>query len=242
MKNKIIFIMGAVIIVLILGYYFLWMKSGFIDYRSQINEVVSAQKYYDKLANECKTKQSESCCLASVESMRAGNYTLMPQEGCHASYHPNMMLCIDSYRWCQPAIDSIAQSQTENAWKVFQDSRYTFQFEHPSKWSIKNQQGTSRFLILKDETNMEIITVDTGINLATIGISYCGAYPQDKRCEILKTENGNFVTIDWNASGKANAMFSSQDSTYGVSFVLHKANSDTESIFKKVLSTFKFVK
>ena len=242
MNRKIIFIMGTVIVVFVLGYSFLWMESCFADYRQQTNEIASTQNYYDKLANDCRKKQSRSCCLASVEAMRSGNYTLAPQEGCPAGYRPNMMKCRDSYRWCQPAIDSTTQSQTENARKVFQDSRYTFQFEYPSKWSIENQQGTSRILILKDEANMEIITVDTGVNLSIMGISYCGAYPQDKRCEVLKTENVNFVTIDWDVSGEANAMFSSQDGTYGVSFTLHKINSNTKTIFKKVLSTFKFVK
>ncbi len=199
--------------------------------------------YYDNLANECKNKESESCCLASVEAMKQGNYTLAPQEGCPAGFQPNMMRCIDSYRWCQQAKDSTTtQPQTESKWKVFQDSRYTFQFEYPSDWGVGNQEGTSRVLILKDKVGAEIITIDTGVNLSIIGISYCGAYPQDSRCESLKTENGNFVTIDWDVSEKANAMFGSQDGTYGVSFTLHKVNSDTKDIFKKILSTFKFVK
>ena len=173
MDRKVIFIVGAVIIVFGLGYSFLWMKSGSIDYRPQTNEMVSSQNY--------------------------------------------------------------------NEWKVFQNPRYTFQFEYPSKWSVENQQGTSRILVLKD-ANTEIVTIDTGVNLAVIGISHCGAYPQDKRCETLKTDSGGYVVIDWDVSGAANAMFSSQDGTYGVSFTLHKINSDTKSIFKKVLSTFKFVK
>lgn len=128
-----------------------------------------------------------------------------------------------------------------NEWKVFQDSRYTFQFHYPVKWSVGNQQGTSRVLILRDEKNSEIITVDTGVNLSVIGISYCGAYLQDKRCETLKTDNGGYVVIDWAGGRTANAMFSSQDSTYGVSFTLHKINPDTRTIFKKILSTFRFV-
>ena len=247
MNRKIIFILLGAVIILVLGYSFLWMKSGFIDYRPQTNEVGSSQNYYDNLANECKSKQSESCCLASVGAMKQGNYTIEPQGGCPVGYQPNMMRCIDSYRWCQPVEKSVTQpqttqSQSESQWKVFQDSRYTFQFEYPSDWSVSNQVGTSRVLILKDQVGVEIITVDTGVNLAIIGISYCGAYPQDSRCESLKTENGNFVTIDWAVSGKANAMFGSQDSTYGVSFTLHKVNSDTKDIFKKILSTFKFVK
>ena len=113
MNRKIILIIGVIIVVLVLGYFFLWMKSGFIDYRPQTNEVASTQNYYGKLTNECKTKESESCCLASVEAMKAGNYTLAPQEGCPAGYQPNMMRCVDSYRWCQPMSVSPTGSPAE---------------------------------------------------------------------------------------------------------------------------------
>ncbi|MEX2014208.1 MAG: hypothetical protein WD896_02530 [Parcubacteria group bacterium] len=139
---------------------------------------------------------------------------------------------------------TLTETTTQNInseWKVFQDSRYAFQFNYPAGWSVGNQQGTSRVLMFKDEKNSEIITVDTGVNPAVIGVSYCGTYPQDKRCEILKTNSGGYVIIDWNVSGTANAMFSSQDGTYGVSLTLHKINSDTKIIFKKVLLTFKFL-
>jgi len=136
---------------------------------------------------------------------------------------------------------SIPTSVT-NEWKIFQDSRYTFRFEYPAKWSIENQQGTARVFIIKNEQREEIITIDTEVNLAVIGISYCGAYPQDNRCEILKTDDDSAVIIDWGVDGKANAMFSSPNGTHGVSFTLHKINSDTKSIFRKILSTFKFLK
>ena len=142
-----------------------------------------------------------------------------------------------------PSTTTSAQTTANNEWKVFQDSRYTFQFNYPEKWSVGNQQGTSRVLILRNERNSEIITVDTGVNLAIIGISYCGAYPQDKRCETLKTDDGGYVVIDWEVSNTANAIFSSQDGTYhGVSFTLHKINPDTKTIFRKILLTFRFIK
>lgn len=68
------------------------------------------QNYYDKLAGDCKSKQSESCCLASAEAMKQGGYTLAPQDGCPAGYQPNMMRCIDSYRWCQPTEETPADN------------------------------------------------------------------------------------------------------------------------------------
>jgi len=106
---------------------------------------------------------------------------------------------------------------------------------------LDDPYGVEFWLAEKNSATV-IMDVEGGIHVALIGISYCGEYPQDKRCESLKTESGGYVTIDWDVSGKANAMFSSQDGTYGVSFTLHKVNSDTKDIFKKVLSTFKFLK
>ena len=144
-------------------------------------------------------------------------------------------------------ITATVQNPTDSKWKIFQDNRFAFQFEYPSEWSVLNKlddpYGVDFWLA---EGNMATVIMDiaSGINLSLIGVSYCGAYPQDKRCESLKTESGSQVIIDWGVSGKANAwfMFSSQDGTYGVSFTLHKINSDNKIIFKKVLSTFKFVR
>ena len=80
----------------------------------QSTEVGGTKNYYDKLTNECKSKQSESCCLASVESMKAGSFVLASQEGCPVGYQPNMMLCVDSYRWCQPVENSPSNAQNPN--------------------------------------------------------------------------------------------------------------------------------
>ena len=51
MNRKILFIIGAVIVVLILGYSFLWMKSGFIDYRPQTNEPEKTFQSTNKVSN-----------------------------------------------------------------------------------------------------------------------------------------------------------------------------------------------
>ena len=62
----------------------------------------SPSSNYDTLAQACHTRQSPECCLASVEAMRASQYTLVPREGCPSGYQPNGMRCPDSYHWCQP--------------------------------------------------------------------------------------------------------------------------------------------
>jgi len=51
MNRKIIFIVGAIIIVLVLGSSFLWMKSGFIDYRPENNQTEKAPQSTNKVNN-----------------------------------------------------------------------------------------------------------------------------------------------------------------------------------------------
>ena len=137
------------------------------------------------------------------------------------------------------------QTKTGSEWKVFKNGRFNFQFSYPAEWNVLDQIDNAHgvdFWLAEKNMVTRIMDVNSGINLAVIGIFYCGAYPQDKRCESLKTESGGYVTIDWDVSGTANAMFGSQDGSYGVSFTLHKVNSETKNIFRKILSTFKFVK
>ena len=184
--------------------------------------------------------------LVIVAVIAIGGYFVVvkkqPQPTTQTPVQTTIPTPIETSTQTPPATTPSIQTNVNNEWKIFKDSRYTFQFSYPGKWNVTNQQGTSRVLILKDEMSNEIITVDTGVNLSVIGISYCGAYPQDKRCESLKTESGGYVTIDWDESGTANAMFSSQDGTYGVSFTLHKVSADTKVTFRKILSTFLFIK
>lgn len=144
----------------------------------------------------------------------------------------NLALCAHA----QPITITPVQNSPANEWQTFQNSRYTFRFEYPAKWSIENRQDTNRVLILKDEQREEIITIDTGVNLTIIG-----AYPPNNRREVFKTESGD-VWIDWNVDGEAYAMLSAPNGTSGVGVTLHKVNPETKTIFRKILSTFKFLK
>jgi hypothetical protein len=59
---------------------------------------------YDRLAKDCDTRGSKSCCLASVLAMRRGGFQPASPEGnCPAGTTRNMMRCEDSYQWCEPA-------------------------------------------------------------------------------------------------------------------------------------------
>ena len=119
MNTKNLIIAVVILAIASLGVYVFVMQKNNTNLNNTQNiqngNTGNTQNYYDKLANECKSKQSESCCLASVEAMKQGGYTLAPAEGCPAGYQPNMMRCIDSFRWCQPEEKSATNVQTQNA-------------------------------------------------------------------------------------------------------------------------------
>jgi len=131
------------------------------------------------------------------------------------------------------------ESPPGNGWKVFRDSRYGFQFAYPAGWSVGSYHDRN-IILLKDERNYEIITINSRINLALIGVSYCGAYPEDKRCEVLKTDGG-CLTIDWGIDGEASAIIGYQDGIYGAGFTLYKITSEMKEIFRKILLSFKSI-
>lgn len=85
------------------------------DGNNQNTETADAQNYYDKLTSECKNKGSENCCLASVQAMKAGNYTIVPEQGCPAGYQPNMMRCEDSYTWCELIENTSEETTAQSA-------------------------------------------------------------------------------------------------------------------------------
>lgn len=62
---------------------------------------------YKALAEKCKKASSVGCCMASVRAMEKGKYLLdtgksFKDTTCPSGYQPDMMICIDSYRWCIP--------------------------------------------------------------------------------------------------------------------------------------------
>jgi len=61
--------------------------------------------YYQKLREECQTKNSKSCCLASVDAMEQDQGVLFPQpgvSGCKDGFEREMMNCLESFTWCKP--------------------------------------------------------------------------------------------------------------------------------------------
>ena len=66
-------------------------------------EIFRLKPYYQGLSKECREKGSFGCCFTSVKRMSAMNSKVMPDEGCQGGFRPNGILCIDSYKWCEPS-------------------------------------------------------------------------------------------------------------------------------------------
>jgi len=88
-------IIVAVIIIFNFGYNFYKEQS----FKNKTNNYID---YYKKLIENCKLKDSQNCCISSVQYMEKGNYKLYTNLGCSKGFQENMLLCIDSYKWCEP--------------------------------------------------------------------------------------------------------------------------------------------
>lgn len=66
--------------------------------------LVSAQEPdYAALRRDCAEKSSPNCCTASVDAMEKGRFRLALDGKCPPSMSPNVLKCVDSYKWCAPA-------------------------------------------------------------------------------------------------------------------------------------------
>jgi hypothetical protein len=124
---------------------------------------------------------------------------------------------------------------------IFSDNHFTFSFEYPKVWKAESKKDNPKVLTLTDENGFTYITIDSEISPSAIGISYCIGFPQDKRCEQLEKTDGTFVTIDWGDKDGATSSFISQKNPLAVKFTLHRVNDQTKVIFKKIITSFKFI-
>ena len=119
-------------------------------------------------------------------------------------------------------------------WQTYRSEEFGFEVRYPGGWRTIEFEDLTVF---NDEQGKSFMTL-TFANRAIIGISFCGAYPQDKRCETLKGNNIDFV-IDWQPNGEPVAE-TDLNADVTVFITLHQFQEKTT--FKQILSTFRFVK
>ncbi|MFH1520858.1 MAG: hypothetical protein ABID61_04385 [Candidatus Micrarchaeota archaeon] len=92
MKRTVVLISGLVILVVVLV---LVLSS------NKQNDEPELLEYYQKLAEQCESKGSYSCCMASVNDMADNNYMLEPATGCPDGYQRDLLKCEDTFVWCE---------------------------------------------------------------------------------------------------------------------------------------------
>ena len=137
--KKIFLIVIGILIVIGVAYFLVFTQTDIFVPHYRVSDY--SQPYYQNLAQQCESKTSLGCCLASVKTMQSGNYQLASQGKCPDGYKPNTMLCIDSYHWCEPEASA---GQNKNSASQTQDVRFTGVIQ-----TVDNQQPVDGNLRVK---------------------------------------------------------------------------------------------
>lgn len=139
-------------------------------------------------------------------------------------------------------------------WKTYTDSKLNYSFQYPpTTCELQRSIGDTSFAICylpkggdggPKNNNGYVITLGfiSQSQLNVMGITYCGAYPNDfSRCESFKI--GKFTaSIDWGTDSEARASALISHPKGGiVTFNLQPVTSESKEMLKQILSTFKFI-
>lgn len=134
---------------------------------------------------------------------------------------------------------NFGQTDETADWQTYRNENLGIEFKYPQDWILNESKDK-----IQDKKDKLIISISTG-NSAVLGISYCDAYPGDKRCETVRIDNTHALMIDWgnwNSPEGGNAFASTQLNGERVLFItFHRTNTSTKEIFNQILSTFKFI-
>ena len=139
------------------------------------------------------------------------------------------------------------EAQKSGRWETYKNELLGYQFSYPATWSMPQTTPDAPFTIQYHDfstQNDDWYTITVGfiseVQLSTMGIDYCGAYPNDKRCETKKI--GDLVAyIDW---GNSDTAFTKIPRPEGgvITLTLKPNSSEAKSFFVSILNTFKFIK
>lgn len=152
----------------------------------------------------------------------------------------------------KPASPTPTPDKTTN-WKTYTDSNLNYSFQYPpASCELQRELGDISFAICylpkgsdggAKHNNGYVITLGfiSQSQLNVMGITYCGAYPNDSsRCDLFEIGKVT-ASIDWGTGGaaSASAWFSHPNGGI-VTFSLQPVTTESKEILKQILSTFKF--
>ena len=154
----------------------------------------------------------------------------------------------------QTAAKPSSQDETVN-WETYTESNLNYSFQYPpASCELQRMLGDTSLALCylpkgsdggAKHNNGYVITLGfiSQSQLSVMGITYCGAYPNDSsRCELFKMGKVT-ASIDWGTGGDANASAWIDHPNGGiVTFALQPVTAESKAILKQILSTFKFTK
>lgn len=144
-------------------------------------------------------------------------------------------------------VNQFLQAKQKGNWIAYQDLALGYEFSYPATWmSSQTTPGASWSASYHDVTqkgspnyNLTLGFISEA-QLATMGITYCGSYPNDQRCQSL-TVGVITVMIDWGSN--ANAAIASVARPQGgvVTLEIEPVDDFSKAQFLSILKTFKFI-
>lgn len=138
-------------------------------------------------------------------------------------------------------------------WKTYTDSNLNYSFQYPpTSCELQRLAGDTTFAICylpkgsgggPKHNNGYVISLGfiSKSQLSVMGVTYCGAYPNDSsRCELFKMGEVT-ASIDWSTGADGNSSTWISHPNGGIiTFNLQPVTAESKGILKQILSTFKF--
>lgn len=135
-----------------------------------------------------------------------------------------------------------------SGWQTYKNRELNYEFDIPANWAVPQMaEGDPNmyfFGTVNGTTHWLTIGFISQDSLNRMGISYCGAYPEDTRCEVYKINDNLGAAIDWGLEEdnriKASAWISHPSGGI-VTLEFKPITPDIKSIIYEILKTFQFI-